>query len=292
MGMAGIKNDENIINENNSIDSETKNINIYLNQVCKSICKIIIQLENNQIIGVGFLIKLCQKEKPFFCLMTNGHLINKEIIESNETIEIYYDFGNIKNKINLDKNERFIKEYNYLNITIIEIIEEDNINEDYYLLPYLDYNNLEDKKIYIPQYPEGNNIINSEGEIIKIDKYKIIHNVNTKKDSSGSPIFLKNTNKVIGINKQRKKNEKYGILIYPIINILNGVIIYNKDQYEGEYANDKFEGKGKYIYETGNYYIGEWKNGLRNGKGILYYKNGNIKYEGDWINDKFKGNGK
>ena len=42
--------------------------------------------------------------------------------------------------------------------------------------------------------------------------------------------------------------------------------------------NDKFEGKGKYIFEDGDYYIGEWKNGSKHGKGIIYYKSGNILY--------------
>ena len=51
--------------------------------------------------------------------------------------------------------------------------------------------------------------------------------------------------------------------------------------YEGDFINDKFEGKGKYIYDDGDY-----KNGLRNGKGIIYYKNGNIMSEGGYINDK------
>ena len=52
------------------------------------------------------------------------------------------------------------------------------------------------------------------------------------------------------------------------------------------------EGIGKFIFESGNYYIGQYKDDLRNGKGIEYNKNGNIKYEGDWINDKKEGNGK
>ena len=33
--------------------------------------------------------------------------------------------------------------------------------------------------------------------------------------------------------------------------------------YDGEFVNEHFEGKGKYIYEDGNYYIGHWKNNLK-----------------------------
>ena len=42
--------------------------------------------------------------------------------------------------------------------------------------------------------------------------------------------------------------------------------LYNKNGkviYEGEFVNDKEEGKGKYIYENGNYYLGHWMNGKK-----------------------------
>ena len=47
-----------------------------------------------------------------------------------------------------------------------------------------------------------------------------------------------------------------GILYYP-----NGNI-----KYDGEFVNDGYEGKGKYIWESGNYYIGEFKNDLKQEK--------------------------
>ena len=43
-----------------------------------------------------------------------------------------------------------------------------------------------------------------------------------------------------------------------------------KIEYIGYFVNDKFEGKGKYIYEDGEYYIGQWLNDNKNGKGIVY----------------------
>jgi len=230
--------------------------------------------------------------------MTNSNLITTEIIDSQKEIEIYYDFEKEKKSIILDKKEREINEYNTnnLDITIIQILDKDNIDENYFLLSNLDYNNLEDKKIFIPQFPKGNNLY-SEGEIIKVEKYEFVYKTISTEDSPGYPILLKNTSKVIGISKQNNKinepkDENYGNFIYPIINLFNGNIIYSNDQYEGDFVNDKFEGKGKYNYDDGKYYIGEWKNGLRNGKGIFYSKTGNIEYEGDFVNDKYEGNGK
>ena len=60
-------------------------------------------------------------------------------------------------------------------------------------------------------------------------------------------------------------------------------------KYDGGFVNDKYEGNGKYIYESGDYYIGQFLNGLKHGKGKEYFKNGIIKYDGDFINDKFGG---
>ena len=65
----------------------------------------------------------------------------------------------------------------------------------------------------------------------------------------------------------------------------------NGERYQGDFNNNKREGKGIYYYNNGNKYIGDWKNGLKEGKGILYYNNGN-KYIGDFKNNLREGKGK
>ena len=289
-------------------------LDIKIINAIKSVCKIITN-ENEE---TGFLIKLKKDNEDFNCLMTNEHLITKEMINLKSKIIFYYDMETKIKEIILNKNERYIKEYQSqnLDITIIEIIKEDNIKEKFFLLPYVE-DNLENKSIYIIQYPQGK-LSYSEGKIQKINKNEIEHDANTKHGSSGSPIFLENTKFVVGIHKQgdREESINYGDLIYPIIidlkpqlnykngnyykgDIINGKaygkgILYYKNgkiRYEGDFINDKFEGNGKYYYENGEYYIGQFKNGKAHGKGILYYKNEKIKYEGDFINGKFEGFG-
>ena len=244
-----------------------KEVDISLTKVIKSVCKII--YENK--VGTGFLIKLYKDEKELNCLMSNEHVITKEMIELNKIIDIKYNYEEKWIKIKLDENERYILYNKKMDVTIIEI-KKDEIKDKYFLLPNIN-NNIEyiNKDIYIVQYPQGNKLSYSEGKIININNNELIYNASTKSGSSGSPILLKNTIKVIGIHKQGsiRKNENYGTLIYSIIQLLKT--------------------KNK-IYDNGDYYIGEMLNNVPHGKGILYYKNGNVKYDGEFVNDKFEGN--
>ena len=132
-------NNKERINEKLIINSEINIIDKYLIKVCKSVCKI--RISNR--IGSGFLIKLYRKKHPFYCLMTNEHVITKKMVELKEKIDIYYDNQYKFVEIELNENKRYIKDYLYLDIDviIIEIIKEDNIKEEYFLLPNIEYIN-------------------------------------------------------------------------------------------------------------------------------------------------------
>ena len=137
------------------------------------------------------------------------------------------------------------------------------------------FNELLNKDITIIQYPLGQ-LSYSNGIIKKIDKFEFTQLSSTLRWSSGSPVFLKDNIKVIGIHKSTNKetHENYGDFIVPIFN----------------YIKNRFNYK---IYlEDDNYYIGELNNNLKHGKGIIYYNNGIIKYDGYFIKDKFEGKGK
>ena len=146
------------------------------------------------------------------------------------------------------------------------------------------------KSIFITQFPRGEILRYSRGEITRIEGYALTYNASTDKGSSGSPIFLKNTTEVIGIHKQGDPEElqNIGNFLYPVIEI---IISYNKP--ENNKAEDivkyKKENNERFTYKNGEYYIGKWLNDQRHGKGTLYYKNNKIKYEGDFANDKYEG---
>ena len=171
-------------------------------------------------------------------------------------------------------------------ITIIEIIPKDNIKDKYFLAPNLETNEFKNKEIYIPQFP-GGKLSNSEGIIRDINGFKIMHTAGTDYGSSGSPIFLKNSKKVIGIHKAGNLcfRDNYGTLISFLIQSLS-------DKNLNKISLNATENKiYKLVYPNGEIYIGNILNGLKHGKGIHYYKNGKIKIDGNFVNDKLEGDG-
>ena len=94
-------NDDDIrINEIKIPKSNLNSIN-FLYDACKSTLKII----TSSGIASGFFIELERKDNPFYCLMTNEHVLTNSMIESKEDIEIYYDNQHKKLKIKLDKQK-------------------------------------------------------------------------------------------------------------------------------------------------------------------------------------------
>ena len=64
----------------------------------------------------------------------------------------------------------------------------------------------------------------------------------------------------------------------------------NGDKYEGEFRDNKKEGRGILYYKNGNRFEGEFRNDKQDGDGIFYFNNGD-KYIGKWTNGKVEYNG-
>jgi V8-like Glu-specific endopeptidase len=187
-----------------------------------SIMNSIVRIEVKNGKGTGFFIKCKIKNKLVFTLFTNYHVIPKYLVNSKETIKIIYG-----NKINetrkymkLDENQRFIKCFPQpKDVTVIEILESDNIPEDKYLSPDMNYknegfNNYSNSQFYLAGYPhvddtyidyQGERHISS-GRITKVfNNFEFEHTLDTRSGSSGSPICLINNRRVIGIHKAGNK---------------------------------------------------------------------------------------
>ena len=233
----------------------TKNI---LNQMNKCVCRIYNGCE-----GTGFFTKIPFNNILLPVLITNNHIINQNDIKNNKKLSIYLDKEIRSIKID-EKRKRYTNEK--LDITIIEIKEEDKLNNEYIelddnIIDYFKLNKKEkpnyinelycNKSIYILNYPEGNNIVVSYGKPPKLSDMGISHKCNTKEGSSGSPILLIKNQKLIGVHYGTSNIYEFNkgtLLIYSIIEfqkIKNNLLIFDNI---GKINNNEIK----------NYIIGEF----------------------------------
>ena len=219
---------------------------IYLNNILNSICKINFKNDNYY----GFLAVLNKNQKPLYCAIFLGNLIDKNMRKKNIKISLLNNTHNID--IDLNDINRFITQFKYLETyaVIIEILPSDYINNSLFLLPNLNYVNdfktLEKTKIYIP-YLNNDNINRYSNKIIFIENNKFLYSGysgDRNIDVSGFPIFCEGTSLIIGINK-KEKDINFGYFIYPIIEYLNGKNIIDNSFYKYLFNNNKnlFESK-------------------------------------------------
>ena len=210
----------------------------------------IVKIKGNNKIGTGFFMKILidEKEKKYkYYLLTCSHIISQNMINSNEAFKIFYGKNDQQeNEINLNENLRFIKSFKNLDITIIEIIDNDKIPKNKFLSPDYNYkygfDSYKNEKIYIAGYPmkgeyEGRHI--SVGKITEsIENFEFKHDASTMEGSSGSPICSEKQF-VIGVHKQgdKKKKINYGTFIGALLNEL-------EKEHIGKRERDKKSKKG------------------------------------------------
>ena len=85
-------------------------------------------------------------------------------------------------------------------------MEEDNINDFLELDDFLNSSNYENEQIFTAQYPGGRNLQYSHGKILGISSKYLLYSLGTNNGSSGSPIILLNSRKVIGMHKGAYKS--------------------------------------------------------------------------------------
>ena len=201
----------------------------------------IVKIKINEDLATGFFMKLKINEKHYNYLLTCNHVINEKDISKKIIIEISYGIidKEITKKFKLDKYERFIETFNSIDITLIEILKKDDIPEDKYLLPDLNYKNGYNyyikKNFYLAGYPSSETHKRerciSSGQITKIvDNLEFEHSLDTRHGSSGSPICLIENKCIIGIHKGGSKDSpiNYGSFIGYVIDVLETKITKSK----------------------------------------------------------------
>ena len=204
-------------------------------KLSKSLCKIIIKELNKK--GSGFFMIY----KSLKLLITNYHVIDSYLINKDIEFELYN-----KKTINLTLNEnRFIKLFEKpIDISIIEIKDSDGINQDIEYLNYdlnleMGYSQYKELDAICIQYPFGKELSCASGKIKKINDFEFLHNIPTEPGSSGSPIILFNTLKVIGIHKYGNETKQLncGTFIDLIFNEINYNLKKEKNKFNNGYNN-------------------------------------------------------
>ena len=170
-----------------------------LSQMNNCVCRIYI----NNSEGTGFFTEIPYKSKLLKVLITNNHVINQDYILNNKKFSIYINNDKNIKRIELNNN-RLMYTNEKLDITIIEIKDNDKINNEYLelddeMINYFksnkgeEYNYLSDvysnKSIYLINYPEDKDVVISYGQPPNFSESKIFHKCTTKEGSSGSPIL-------------------------------------------------------------------------------------------------------
>ena len=166
-------------NEGVVLGSKFEELDTCLTDVSKSVCKLRIEANSEIKYGTGFLLRYPINGKYFNCLLSNEHIIKEEFIKNKLTMNISYNYDNKSIIIKLDENERYIRSFKNicLDITLVEILNNDGVSEDYFLFPELDYNikDLKNKQIYIPQFHLTKKKKNSLGIIKNIKEYQFTY---------------------------------------------------------------------------------------------------------------------
>ena len=169
-----------------------------------AMCKIKFQQKENGRIETGFgsgcFIQLDKEDIPLKkFLLTNNHVLDEASIKGDKELDILYK-GKIK-KINLSKRKRYTdKELDY---TCIEIFDEDNIEEFFYIDQRVFENDLNiflEEDIFVLFYPKGNDLSFSPGKIKVVKNSKIYYDCSIEGGSHGYPIVSRYNLSIIGLN--------------------------------------------------------------------------------------------
>ena len=104
-------------------------------EVSKSVIKIKIFINSGVYLsGTGFFLRFLINGKFFYWLVTNEHVITKEMINNKKVVYISYNIERKNIDIKLDESERYIKTFkdNQVDATVIKILPKDYIYKDYF----------------------------------------------------------------------------------------------------------------------------------------------------------------
>ena len=178
-----------------------KKINVFE----RCVCKIELSKENNNIkkSATGFFCHI--PSKNLNVLITNNQVINKNYLEKENELKIYIiDDEKLEEKIINLQNERLKYTDEILDVTVIEILDEDLI-DNYFEVDeeLLNDNKFINEIVFNIYFQKDKKIKGSFGKIIELKNEGTLFKYDIGKEfiSSASPVILTEMSKIIGMHR-------------------------------------------------------------------------------------------
>ena len=202
-------------------DININNIDLMINQyLIRLEMEVEINGKNELASGIGILCNIPIKKLK--ALITYNHLINFDFLNEGKKIILY--INNKEIEIDLKQN-RYKYTNKDLDITIIEILEKDNIKKFIGLDKFLNSRNYIGKDIICLSLKDEKNIEMQNGIIKEKNNNNYISSIETKKEGI---IMLKENLKLIGLMKENKEIIPMNIIINKI-NFIKCIYNINED---------------------------------------------------------------
>ena len=204
-------------------------IEIIMNQMKKSVCKIITNNIGQLKIGTGFFcnIPLFKGKGILPVLITDNEIINNKDILPGKEISFSIDDDKSHFKLKMDNSRKILTNRN-MDFTLIEIKSTDKLDSDSFL--EIDNIILEDSNkilnniyIYLMHYSLDNVVNYSTGTLTNVCENKLRYIVDTELGASGGPILNLSNYKLLGLHcgKYCKNQMRCGTYIKQIVEKFN-----------------------------------------------------------------------
>ena len=202
------------------------------NIIAKSTCQIECLIEDEKIVGAGFLVTLPipDKKNPIRGLITINDFIDDKIIYN---AKITLNFLLEEKTINFNPQDYFCFSDAFINIFFIEL-KNPEFNEFEFI--YLEENDNNLNNVYIIKDLKSK--ILSKGIIATRWGYKLLHTISNEQSLQGSPIVSLDNNRIIGIHTNKQIEGEHGGVFCEGINMKAAIqairVLYKS------YISDKF----------------------------------------------------
>lgn len=177
-----------------------------INIIARSTYKIECLIEDEKILGTGFLVTLPipDKENPIRGVITTNDLIDDKILYD---AKITLNFLLEEKTININPKEYFCFSDAFINIIFIELK-----NPEFDGFEFINIEENDNNLNYVFIIKGLKSKILSKGKIATKWGYKLYHTISNEQGLQGSPIISLDNNRIIGIHSNKQIESVYGVV--------------------------------------------------------------------------------